>query len=62
MALAIELKADWILLDDLPARRSAEAASLNVIGALGVLLTAKRAGLLKTIRPELDSLCARRFS
>jgi predicted nucleic acid-binding protein len=32
LALAIELRADWIILDDLPARRSAEAAGLNVIG------------------------------
>jgi uncharacterized protein len=56
LALAIELKADWILLDDLPARRSAEATGLNVIGTLGKLVTAKRAGLLKSIRPELDGL------
>jgi predicted nucleic acid-binding protein len=32
LALAIELQADWIILDDLPARRSAEATGLNVIG------------------------------
>jgi predicted nucleic acid-binding protein len=48
LALAIELKADWIILDDLPARRSAEAAGLNVIGTLGTLLAAKRAGLLNS--------------
>lgn len=34
LALAIELRADWIILDDLPARRSAEASALNVIGTL----------------------------
>jgi hypothetical protein len=56
LALAIELKADWIILDDLPARRAAEATGLNVIGTLGSLVTAKRAGLLKSIRPELDAL------
>jgi predicted nucleic acid-binding protein len=56
LALAIELKADWIILDDLPARRSAEAAGLNVIGTLGTLVAAKRTGLLKSIRPELDGL------
>ena len=61
LVLAIELKADWILLDDLPARRSAEATGLNVIGTLGVLLTAKRAGLLKSIRPELDALVRTSF-
>ena len=41
LALAIELKADWIILDDLPARRSAEATGLNVIGTLGTLVAAK---------------------
>ena len=61
LALAIELKADWIILDDLPARRSAEAAGLNVIGTLGTLVAAKRVGLLKSIRPELDGLRATSF-
>jgi len=61
LALAIELKADWIILDDLPARRSAEATGLNVIGTLGTLVTAKRAGLLKSIRPELDALLRTSF-
>jgi hypothetical protein len=61
LALAIELKADWIILDDLPARRSAEATGLKVIGTLGTLLTAKRTGLLKSIRPELDALLRTSF-
>ena len=61
LALAIEIKADWIILDDLPARRSAEATGLNVIGTLGTLVTAKRKGLLKSIRPELDGLRATAF-
>ena len=61
LALAIELRADWIILDDLPARRSAEAAGLNVIGTLGMLLAAKRAGLLESIRPELDALVRTSF-
>ena len=61
LALAIELEADWIILDDLPARRSAEATGLNVIGTLGTLVAAKRAGLLKSIRPELDALLRTSF-
>lgn len=61
LALAIELKADWIILDDLPARHAAEAAGLNVIGTLGTLVTAKRVGLLKSIRPELDALLRTSF-
>jgi predicted nucleic acid-binding protein len=42
LALAIQLRADWIILDDLPARRAAEANGLNVIGTLGTLLAGKR--------------------
>jgi predicted nucleic acid-binding protein len=61
LALAIELRADWIILDDLPARRSAEANGLNVIGTLGMLIRAKRGGLLKSIRPELDALLRTAF-
>ena len=61
LALASELRADWIILDDLPARRSAEATGLNVIGTFGTLITAKRTGLLKSIRPELDALLRTSF-
>jgi predicted nucleic acid-binding protein len=61
LALATELKADWIILDDLPARHSAEATGVNVIGTLGTLLTAKQAGLLPSIRPELDALVRTSF-
>jgi len=61
LALAIELKADWIILDDRAARRSAEATGLKVIGTLGTLVTAKRTGLLKSIRPELDALLRTAF-
>ena len=61
LALAIELRADWIIFDDLPARRSAETSGLNVIGTLGTLVAAKRAGLLKSIRPELDALLRTSF-
>ena len=43
------------------ARRSAEAAGLTVIGTLGTLLAAKRAGLLESVRPELDALVRTAF-
>ena len=61
IALALEAPPDGIILDDLPARRVAYAAGLNVIGTLGVLLGAKRAGLLPVIRPELDGLVRTSF-
>jgi len=61
IALAIELEASAIVIDDRPARRLAEAAGLNVIGTLGLLLEAKRAGHIRTIRAELDKLLETSF-
>jgi predicted nucleic acid-binding protein len=61
IALAVEVRASAIVIDDRPARRLAEAAGLNVIGTLGLLLEAKRAGHIRTIRAELDKLLETSF-
>jgi predicted nucleic acid-binding protein len=61
IALAVEVKASAIVIDDRPARRLAEAAGLNVIGTLVLLLEAKRAGHIGTIRAELDKLLETSF-
>jgi predicted nucleic acid-binding protein len=61
IALAVEVGAAAILIDDRPARRLAETAGLNVIGTLGLLLEAKRAGHIRTIRTELDKLLETSF-
>ena len=50
-----------IVIDDRPARRLAEAAGLNVIGTLGLLLEAKRAGHIEAIRGEPDKLLETSF-
>jgi uncharacterized protein len=57
----MEVGADAILIDDRPARRAAEAAGLNAIGTLGLLLQAQRAGHIETLRAELDRLLATSF-
>jgi predicted nucleic acid-binding protein len=61
IALAVEVGASAIVIDDRPARRLAEAAGLNVIGTLGLLMEAKRAGHIRTIRVELDKLLETSF-
>jgi predicted nucleic acid-binding protein len=61
IALAVETQAEHVILDDLPARRVAKAAGVSVIGTLGVLLAAKRAGLIDHLRPELDNLVRTSF-
>ena len=44
------------VLDDLAARRCAGALQLEVVGTLGLLLRAKRAGLIPGIRGPLDAI------
>ena len=61
LALAIERRADRIVLDDLPARRLARTLILAVIGTAGMLLAAKRRGLLSRIRPCPDDLVKQSF-
>lgn len=48
-------------LDDLQARGLAEALELEVTGTLGVLLCAKQAGLIPTVRVPLDAAVAQGF-
>lgn len=59
IALALELSADLILLDDRDGRQAAEHAGLRVTGVLGVLLRAKNDGQIERVRPEVEALRTR---
>ncbi len=56
IALAVEMQADQLLLDERRGRTIAKQQGVSVMGLLGVLLIAKRQGLLETIRPVLYDL------
>lgn len=56
IALALELKADLILLDEREGRRTARRLGMPVIGVLGILLDAKGNGYLPEIAPSIDVL------
>lgn len=56
IALAVEVDAAEVLLDDLPARRLAGALGMPVLGTLGLLLRAKTQGLVSEVRPLLQML------
>jgi len=45
-----------ILLDDARARKIAQRLSIKQIGTIGLLLRAKRQGLVQTIKPYIDAL------
>ena len=59
IALALELSADLILLDERDGRNAAEHAGLRVTGVLGVLLRAKNDGQIERLRPEVEALRTR---
>ena len=54
--LAVHLRPDSLLLDDGEGRREAQRLGLRITGVLGLLVAAKRMGLLPAIRPEVDTL------
>lgn len=56
IALAIELGADDLLVDEGLGRREALELGLSVIGVLGILLTAKQRGLTIGVQPVMDAL------
>lgn len=56
ISLALEVQASWVILDDRPPRRMAQALGLPVIGTLGVLVASKRRGFLPRVEPCLTAL------
>ncbi len=56
IALAQTIPDCIILLDDSRARRIAARLNIKQIGTVGLLLRAKRTGLVEKVKPHLDSL------
>jgi predicted nucleic acid-binding protein len=56
IALAIELRANAVLIDESAGRRIASRYGLVPFGALGILLEAKRRGHIQQVRPLVDKL------
>jgi predicted nucleic acid-binding protein len=61
LMLALELQDAVVVLDDALARRVAETLGIRLTGTLGLLLDAKRAGLVSVLKPLLDQLEGLRF-
>jgi len=59
IALASELKADLLLLDERRGRTIAARLNLKIVGLLGALIEAKHSGLLTEVKPLLDDLIVR---
>ena len=56
ISLALELKADALLIDERLGRSEASRLGLSITGMLGVLLVAKKQSLVSAIRPIVDVL------
>ena len=56
ISLALELKADALLIDERLGRRQASRLGLSITGLLGVLLAAKKKRLVSAVRPVVEAL------
>lgn len=56
LALALASHADAVLMDEAAGRRAAHQLGVPVIGVLGVLLQARKTGLLPAIKPVIERL------
>ena len=56
IALTLHLGADTIVLDERPGRRVAMSLGLDVVGSLGLLVRAKRAGKIRHVRPLVHAM------
>ncbi len=56
ITLALNLKAQYLLIDELQGRNVAKTLGLNVTGTLGILLKAKQKGNIQLVKPLIDHL------
>lgn len=56
IALAVEVKATRLLIDERLGRQSAKDLGVKITGVLGILLLAKRQNLITALKPIMDDL------
>ena len=58
IALAVEVNATRLLIDERLGRQEASVRGLRITGVFGILLTAKQQGLITAVKPVVDDLIA----
>jgi len=61
IALALEFPESMIILDDYKARKIAENLGLEITGTIGVIIIAKKRGIINSIKPYLEKIRATNF-
>ena len=61
IALAIELDECLLIIDDLKRRKFANQLGLAIIGTIGVIVDAKLAGIIPSVKPILEKIKATNF-
>ncbi len=56
IALALEIRPTWLVIDDLAARRLAQSLGIAMVGSLGLLLIAKQKGLIPAVRSLMEAM------
>ncbi|MCX7841373.1 MAG: DUF3368 domain-containing protein [Anaerolineae bacterium] len=56
IALALEMQATELVIDDLAARRLAQSLGIPIIGCFGLLLRAKHRKLISAVRPLMEAM------
>jgi predicted nucleic acid-binding protein len=61
MSLALETENSLLIVDDYKARRLALALNINFTGTIGIIILAKKRGIIDSIKPFLEKIKATDF-
>lgn len=61
MVLYKQKSADRLLIDDKRGRKVAKINNIDIIGSLGVLLSAKQHGLIREVKPRIQQIASSRI-
>ncbi|KXK16242.1 MAG: hypothetical protein UZ14_CFX002000044 [Chloroflexi bacterium OLB14] len=56
IVLAVEMKAEWVLMDEKKGRRKLSQLDIPKIGTIGILLKAKQLKYIPSLRAEIENL------